>query len=87
MNKVTIQEREICFELDKTDFTAEVINSPYARGYLYISHSIEYQSQQYRITKIKEGSFKNNSTINSVRFHNDSVLSSIQKKAFSFSTA
>ena len=79
---ITIQKDGINFELSNNDHTAKVINSPGAHGDIYIPRSIKHQSIRYIITQINICSFKNNQTIKTIRFSDNSELRSIDKGAF-----
>ena len=83
--KVTIKNG-VTLELIKENFTAQVIYSPRTRSSVFIPNSITYQSQDYIITTIKSGSFRNNHTIKKLEFPEDSSIHIIEKNAFKKST-
>lgn len=76
------QINDLSFELDAKNFTAHLINSPMARGNVFLPRSISYQSQEYLLTEIKANSFKGNHSIYSIEFSEDSSLRKIEKKSF-----
>ncbi|KAK8875922.1 hypothetical protein M9Y10_006100 [Tritrichomonas musculus] len=72
----------IYFELDSENFTAKVISSPRVSGAIFIPRSVNHRSQEYLVTTIGEGSFKDNRDITSIDFPDDSELLTIEKEAF-----
>ena len=83
--KVTL-ENNLTFELIKDDFTAQLVHSPRAKFNICVPKSIIYQSQEYIVTKIKQGSFENNISIKKLEFPEDSSLFLIEKNSFSNSS-
>ena len=81
MIKIT-NESKLFFQINKKDFTADIINSPDANGYLFIPQFVVHENQNYIITSIGENSFKRNYKIKSIQFANDSKVCSIGKEAF-----
>lgn len=63
-----VQECGVNYILDKADFTAKISISPDAAGNLIIPQEINYQSQNYILTKIEDKSFKGNKQIKSISF-------------------
>lgn len=76
---------DIYFELNKTDFTAQVIPSPDAKGDIFIPRSLYKNNQEYIIKRILNGSFKYKK-IQSIRFDENSEVEYIEKEAFKSST-
>lgn len=77
-----IKKNGVSYELNKNNFTADIVYSPEAKGNIFIERSINYQSQEYVITSIQKESFKNNNRIFSIEFSKDSELSLICKNSF-----
>ena len=72
----------IYYELDDTNFTAKVIHSPRVNGSIIVPRSFNHRNQEYIITTIGEGSFRDNKNLISVEFPEDSELKTIEKEAF-----
>lgn len=70
--------KDIFYELNPDDLTAKIVYSPDA--------SICYQSRKYIIQSINEGSFQENFKIQSIKFEEGSLVKSIGKEAFSYSS-
>lgn len=75
-------ENGLIIELNNNNFTAKVVNSPNTEEDIIIPRSINYQSQEYIITSIGEGSFRDNECIDSILFPDDSELQIIESDAF-----
>lgn len=82
MSKKIVKKLGIFFELNETYFTASIIGVNNARGTIMFPCSKFDESNEYFITKIKEGSFKYNDNINTIIFPDDSKLQIIEKKSF-----
>ena len=82
MDQTITIENGVSFELNKNDLTAKIIYSPKARGNVFIPHSIEYQTQEYIITRIEANAFRSNTRIKKLEFSDDSSLLSIGKNSF-----
>ena len=82
MDKIIYRQNELSFELDNTNLTAVIVNSSEASGDIFIPRSVNYQSQDYIITKIGEKAFSNSAHLKSINFPKDSELRSISKNAF-----
>ena len=65
------------FKLDQNNFTAKIIESSEVINDVFIPRSIKYNSQEYLITEIEDGSFSNNYKIYSIIFSQDSEIRSI----------
>ena len=81
-----IHENGLTFELDTKDFGAKIINSPKARGIVFIPRSINYEFNEFKIKSINKNSFKNNINIKSIEFPDDSEIQSIDSGAFADSS-
>ena len=81
-----LQHSHIFYEINKTSLTANIINSPNARGDVHFPSLIERESQKFKIIGIKEESFKNNQKIKSIIISDESAFQSIMKNAFSKSS-
>ena len=79
---IYIEENGLRFEINQENFTSKIIFSPNSKGNIVIPQSINYNSKEYKISTICEGSFKNNKRIKSIEFTEDSELLSIEKDAF-----
>lgn len=73
------------YAINEEDKTASIVNDD-ARNYVYIPKSINYNNQNYNVIRIKEGSFRNNKSIYSLNFPNDSFVQKIEKDSFTFSS-
>ena len=62
--------------------TAFVFRNKSAESDILIPYSVEYDSSEYIITKILHDSFYNCNKIKTVKFHSNSQLKTIEKKAF-----
>lgn len=82
MEKISIVQNRISFELDKNNLTATIVYSPKARGDIIIPSNIIFQNNIYKITTIDKKSFKNNKSIKSIKFSADSNLLSFKKSIF-----
>lgn len=76
------QENNLFFELNESDLTAKLIESPQAKGSILIPKSITINSCIFQITSIGKNSFKSNSNIRSITFPKDSELKNIEGEAF-----
>lgn len=76
----------LSYGLNTTDLTAKIIKSPKAKGDIFISRSIFYDSNEYIIVGIDQESFHLNMDIHTVEFSEDSNISLIDKEAFSGSS-
>ncbi|KAK8883602.1 hypothetical protein M9Y10_042696 [Tritrichomonas musculus] len=86
MEPKIIQQHNISYEINENELTAEVTYSPNTKGTIFFPQSIEYESHEYKITNIKEGSFKDNINIKSIEISDQSEIKTISKNAFSRST-
>lgn len=71
---------------DKITEIAKIIKFPKAKGDIFISRSIFYDSNEYIIVGIDQKSFHLNNDIHTVEFSEDSNISLIDKEAFSGSS-
>lgn len=86
MKPIYQQSNRLIYQLNKNDFTAELIYSPEATGKIFFPRSIEHESQEYILTRIGKNAFKNNYNIISVDFEQDSELQTICSNAFTKSS-
>lgn len=77
-----MEKNGLKFLLNENDFTAQIINSPCAKGDIFIPKSINYESNDYIITSIQKNSFVNNEEIVSINFDENSEIRSIGENAF-----
>ena len=77
MCKKIVTNSGLALLLLKKDFTAKVISSPLACDNILIPRSINYQSQEYLITKIENNAFKFNESIKKITFPDNSAVISI----------
>lgn len=77
-----MNEDELSLEFNDKDYTAKVVNSPYAYGDILIPKIVKYGSNDYIITSISKYAFKDNKNIKSIKFSADSKLTLIEKNAF-----
>lgn len=78
----SIKQNKLIYTINEEDKTASVVNNDDARGDVYIPKSINYNNQNYNVIRIKEGSFRNNKSIYSLNFPNDSFVQKIEKDSF-----
>lgn len=81
----TIEYNSIVYLLNIKDKTAFVVQNKSTSEEIVIPSYIEYENQEYYITKILEGSFSKSRSIKLLRFSEDSQLQTIEKKSFSYS--
>lgn len=86
MKKAIIIDHDIKYELFFNNFTASIIESPKASGYVFIPRTIRYKSRDYLVTSIKSFSFKNNCDLKSLEFPEDSAIRIIESSSFENST-
>ena len=82
MKKTITIDHDIKYELFLNNFTANIIESPKARGSIFIPRTIKYKSRDYLVTSIKSYSFMNNCDLKSIDFPEDSALRSIESNSF-----
>ena len=82
MKKRLIKQNKIIYELNENEMTADVIGNDKATGDIIIPRKINWGTQDYIITKVQEGSFKNSNGIHSLVFSNDSFVNTIEKNSF-----
>ena len=73
-------------EVDINNDTATRVHSPKAKGEVFVPRSITYDSKEYVINNIKEGSFKGNMQIRIFKFAEDSEMPTIEKETFALSS-
>lgn len=78
-------ENGIFYELDQSNFTAQLINSKNGTSSVFVPKYIIHESQKYTITSIGKNAFEDNFLIKSVTFSQDSEVRTINKKAFIYS--
>ncbi|KAK8896292.1 hypothetical protein M9Y10_014189 [Tritrichomonas musculus] len=76
----------LSFEIDFSNHIAKTVFSPKVQGKIVIPRSIWYESQEFNITIISKGTFKNNNNISSISFPEDSEVQTIEEEAFSCSS-
>lgn len=85
-----IEVNGIYYSIDMVNKTAVIshaaANSPSSPRIIIIPRSISYQSKEYVITRILNGSFQFKSSIRTVQFAPDSAIEVIEKAAFSRSS-
>lgn len=74
-------EKGLRFRINVKDHTASFINSPNAKGDIYIPRSIEYQNSEYKITSIEKYAFRGNQ-IDSVFFPENSEVKIFKSESF-----
>lgn len=77
-----IMENNLIFSINNKEKTAYVIDNYKASGEIFIPRSILHKDQDFIVTRIKEGSFKDCTTIDSISFPDDSEIDTIEKDAF-----
>ena len=80
MEPKIIQQHNICYEINENELTAEVTYSPNTKGTIFFPPLIEYESHEYKITNIKEGSFKDNINIKSIEISDQSEITLFRHK-------
>lgn len=86
MNQIITLENGISLNLNNHNFTAKVVNAIKASGDIFIPRSIHFESNEYVISSIDKGSFRENKSIKSLAFPLDSELHLIEGEAFSNSS-
>lgn len=81
-----INENGLSYILDQENYTANVTESLYAYGDIFIPRSINYQGKDFIIRQINSGSFQGNQNILSISFSLDSEVKVISRNAFKNST-
>ncbi|KAK8897885.1 hypothetical protein M9Y10_000115 [Tritrichomonas musculus] len=81
-----INDNGLSYILDQENYTANVTNSIYAYGDIFIPRSINYQGKDFLIHQINSGSFQDNQNILSISFSLDSEVKIISRNAFKNST-
>lgn len=81
MTRVTL-DNKLEVELNESNQTAKVVESPNASGDIVVPRYVEHQNKKYDIKSIEECAFADNSKINSISFAADSVVSVIGGSAF-----
>lgn len=76
-----IEENDIIYSLNEEEKTASIIGINKTNSEVLIPKSIIYQTKEYVIVSILEGSFRN-SIIKSLKFTQDSKLQMIDKDSF-----
>lgn len=72
----------LLYELNENDLTAKIIGCQTTDQIIIIPRSVFHQSHEYIITNISKGSFKQNKSVITIKFPEDSELRSISKGAF-----
>ena len=80
--KTTLHINGIELELNKTDFSAKIIQSENISEIHIIPRSIKYQTESYTIISIAENAFKNNENIKIISFSDDSIIRTISDYSF-----
>ena len=77
---------EIVYLLNKEKCTSCIFGYKFPRGDVFIPRSIRYENNDYLVTSILPGAFKQASDIKSIQFAKNSELQKIGKEAFSNSS-
>lgn len=83
-NKIKLDDN-VCIELNHENYTAQVVESPKVKGEIFIPKSVFYDSHEYVIKSIKEGSFKA-PQLKIIKFADDSEIDYIGKETFALSS-
>ena len=83
---IKIERENIIYLINNKDKTAEIIGNNKAIDHVLIPRSIHHEGQEYIITTIKEGSFRESKKIKSISFPQDSMVGIIEKEAFAYSS-
>ena len=76
-----VVQNHLVYLLDEENNTARIIGNKSIRGNVFIPRSINYKSTEYIITTISEDAFLS-TKIESIAFHNNSAIQTIENCAF-----
>lgn len=81
MTRITL-DNKLEVELDDSNQTAKVVESPNASGNVVVPKSVNHSNKEYIIKSIEECAFADNEKIESLSFANDSAVSVIGGSVF-----
>lgn len=87
MQKVTVElPNGLNAEVEVKRYRAQIIHSPKAKGHIIVPKFVEYESKKYLIIGIGQESFRDNFSIKSLSFPEDSRVRNIDIGAFTRSS-